>query len=341
MVSIHRAAVTSWADGFRRVLRAPVVLAGTFVLTLVVAAPLAVALRASLAAHLGRSLAAEQALTSVDFDWWQEFSSQASGVGATFMPAIVGFAATLDNVSSVLDAEAEVLPVAAALAIYLLAWTFVSGGILDRYARQRPTRAYGFFGAAGAFFWRFLRLAALAGAVYWFLFSYVHVWLFDQAFRPLTRDLAVERQVFLWRIVLYAAFGACLVAANVVFDYTRIRLVVEDRRSVLGAMRAAVSFIRRRPGAVLTLYAVNACVFLLLVAVWAIVAPGVGGGGALMWAALALGQAYVLARLFLKLQFIASQLALFQASLAHAAYTATPAPKWPESPAAEAVADRV
>ena len=53
---------------------------------------------------------------------------------------------------------------AAAVATYLLVWIFLSGGVLDRYARQRPTRAHGFFAAAGVFFWRFLRLGLVAGA---------------------------------------------------------------------------------------------------------------------------------------------------------------------------------
>jgi hypothetical protein len=56
-----------------------------------------------------------------------------------------------------------------------------------------------------------------------------------------------------------------------------------------------------------------------------------------MWMGLLAGQAWVLARLALKLQFLASQTALFQKSLAHAMYTAAPAPMWPESAAAEAI----
>jgi hypothetical protein len=56
-----------------------------------------------------------------------------------------------------------------------------------------------------------------------------------------------------------------------------------------------------------------------------------------MWLGFAGTQLYLLARLLLKLQFVASQTALFQRSLAHAAYTAAPAPVWPESPAAEAI----
>jgi hypothetical protein len=37
------------------------------------------------------------------------------------------------------------------------------------------------------------------------------------------------------------------------------------------------------------------------------------------------------------LQFIASQVALYQANLAHASYVSAPVPVWPESPAAEAI----
>ena len=51
-----------------------------------------------------------------------------------------------------------------------------------------------------------------------------------------------------------------------------------------------------------------------------------------------LAQLYVGARIFVKLHFLASQTALFQASLAHAAWTAAPLPAWPDSPAAETIA---
>ena len=336
----------SWRDGFGRVLRAPAVLAGVFVVTLVTAAPLALTLRAAIEAHLGRSLAADAAADGVNYDWWQEFSSQAAGFGTglgttslatTFTPSIIGFAAMLDNISSVLEAQPEIIPVAAALAAYLLVWTFLSGGILDRYARQRPTRAHGFFAASGVFFWRFLRLALIAGTAYWFLFSYVHVWLFDGLYTRLTRDLATERVAFLWRVALYAVFGAALVAVNITFDYAKIRMVVEDRRSVVGALSATLRFLGRHPGRAFGLYALNGLVFLLLLAVWALAAPRAGGMGLSMWLGVAATQLYLLARLLLKLQFMASETALFQQSLAHAGYTAAPLPVWPESPAAEAI----
>jgi len=307
------------------------------VLTLALALPLALTLRGMLGDHLGSSLEAGAAADAVNHDWWQEFEAQASGLGTSFTPSVIGFAAVLDNMSSVLDARRKIAPVAGAAGAYLLLWTFLSGGIIDRFARRRPTRAYGFSAASGVFFFRFLRLGILAGLVYGFLYVSVHKWLFDTWFPNATRDLTTERVAFAWRIAMYGVFGALLVVANVLFDYAKIRAVVEDRRSMPMALVASARFVFHNPGRVFGLYLLNALAFLALIALWALVAPGAGGAGLSMWAGFLIAQVYLLGRLFLKLHFIASQAALFQESLAHAGYTAAPAHVWPESPSAEAI----
>src|SRR5687767_10172275 len=328
---------SSWHQGWRRVFEAPSIVVGVFLLTFALAVPLALTMRGVLQAQLGRSMAARDTVGAVDYDWWHEFTAQTSGIGATFVPSIIGFAATLDNVSSLLDGQKEIVPIASALVIYLAAWTFVAGGILDRYARRRRTRAHGFFAACGVYFFRFLRLAIIAGIFYWWMFDFVRYWLFEEWYVDLTRDISVERTVFAIRVAMYMVFGALLLFGNMVFDYTKVRMVVEDRRSAFGALLAALRFIARHPRRTFGLYALNSAVFVALLALWAVMAPGGGGLGAAVWVAFAVGQLYLLARLLLKLQFMASQIALFQGSLAHAAYTRTPVPAWPDSPAAEAI----
>ena len=124
--------LSTWRDGFRRVLAARAVVAGVFLVTLLAALPLAVAMRGMIEANLGRSLRADAVADGADNDWWQEFAAQASGLGTTFTPSVIGFAATLDSVSSVLDARRPQGQVAGALAIYLVVWTFLSGGIIER-----------------------------------------------------------------------------------------------------------------------------------------------------------------------------------------------------------------
>jgi hypothetical protein len=170
---------------------------------------------------------------------------------------------------------------------YLLVSSFLVGGIVDRYARARPTRAQGFFAACGRHLGAMLRLAAIE------LLLYVAAGSIPE-----------------WRAALAAA-----AVVNVVCVYARVRIVVEDRRSALGALAAAARFTWRNPAAV------------MVYAVW-------------MAAAVALATAARGAAPILVLPLLASAIALFQSRLAHAGYTAAPPIEWPESPAAEAIANR-
>ena len=60
----------AWRDGFRRVVAAPAVLVGVYLITLLTALPLALSLRGTLQENLGSSLAAGEAADGVNYDWW-------------------------------------------------------------------------------------------------------------------------------------------------------------------------------------------------------------------------------------------------------------------------------
>jgi len=239
-----------------------------------------------------------------------------------------------------MDNESRPLLVTATAAVSLVLWIFLAGGVIDRYARGRPTRAHGFFSAAGVFFFRFLRLAVLAGGAYLFLFGVVHAWMFGSVYEGLTREVTVERTAFLLRVGLYVAFFAALAGVNLLFDYAKVRAVVEDRRSMVGALVSAIRFLFRNGSAAVSLYLVNVLPIGLVLGAYALVSPGAGSTGVSMWTGMAIGQAYVLGRLWAKLLFWASEAALFQQRLAHAGYVAAAAPRWPDSPAVEAIARR-
>jgi len=335
-------AISAFREGIRRVNHAPAVIAGMFAVTLLVSLPLAYALDTMIASHLSSSLAAESLANGTNYDWWQEFSAQATGLATTFVPTISGFAAVLNNVSRFLDRAPLAATIVGVTAAWMVLWSFLSGGVIDRFARARRTRSQGFFGACGMHVWRLFRLGMLAAIVYGILFGFVQRWIFDDAYEWITHDITVERTGFAVRLAGYVAFGLLLIACNIVFDYARIRIVVEDRRSAIAATLAAARFVRRHSAAVLGLYGLNAVAFLLLIAVYALVARGAPGSGAAMWIALGLGELYIVGRHYLKLLFYASETAFFQGALAHAAYTAAPVPVWPDSPAAEMIvnADR-
>ena len=327
----------AWRDGIRRVAAAPLILIGVWVMTTLVSLPLTVALRDEISRHLGASLAADTAASGVNYEWMQEFADQASGLGSTLKPTILGFGAVLDNLSAFLDNTPRPLVIVGAAGLYVAIWLFAAGGIIDRYARDRATGARGFFSASGVFFFRFFRLAIVMFAVYGLLFNYVHPWLFDTAYTRLIRDVNVERTAFFIRAALYLVFGLILASCNLVFDYAKVRAVVEDRHSALGAIGAALRFIRGNLSAAAGLYLLNVALFALTLAAYAAVAPSAGGIGWTMWIGFAIGQCYILARLCVKLIFWASETALFQSRLAHAGYVAAATPVWPDSPSAEAI----
>src|SRR4051812_20859822 len=68
-------ATEAWLDAMRRVSRAPVILACVFVVTFLTAVPFSIALRSSMTASLGHSLAANEALEGVNYSWWTEYSA--------------------------------------------------------------------------------------------------------------------------------------------------------------------------------------------------------------------------------------------------------------------------
>jgi hypothetical protein len=322
-------------EGIRRVNRAPAVVGWVFLITLAAALPFTAMLQAAIADHLGNSLAADQAARGVNAQWWSEFTAEAGPLGRAFRPTIVGFAAVLDNLSALADRGWRPAPLLWLGAGYLVLWLFLSGGIIDRYARSRPTQSHEFFAACGVFFVRFLRLAPIMAFAYLVLFLVLHPLLFEYVYGELTREATVERTAFLLRAALYGVFGLALVLVNIVFDYAKVRAVVEDRRSMVGAVVSSFRFARRNVAGVAALYALNGLLFLILLLAYAVLAPSADSTRAPVWLPLAAGQLYLLGRVWVRLVFAASETALFQGRLAHAGYLAGAAVRRPEPPAVE------
>ena len=172
--------VASWMEGWKRTLGAPAITIGVMLATLVAAVPLAVIVGSRIEADLGSSAEADAAADGWHAGWAAEFAGRSEGVARTFTHEIIGFGGTLSTLSRFVDAGELDLAIATAVAGYLLLWLFLWGGILDRYARQRPIRAAAFFAACGVHFLRFLRLAALVAPLYWALFALLHPLLFQR-----------------------------------------------------------------------------------------------------------------------------------------------------------------
>ena len=193
-----------------------------------------------------------------------------------------------------------------------LLWAFLAGGIVDRYARARPTRARGFFGACGAHVTALIRLGLLVV----FAHSVLHATLGSRVANPFVMALAIVM------LLIIAVIGV----------YGTLRLVVEDRRSAVGSLLAGARFVRRNP-----VSAVMFVVFVFVIWGWMAVMAAIAPASPESAAGTLLGVVRLAGMAYFGLAVYASGIALFQSRLAHAGYTAAPPQEWPESPAAEAI----
>jgi hypothetical protein len=334
--SVKAPILGSFGEGWRRVIGAPALSASLLVVTLLIALPLGRALGGMIEDHLGSSMAAHDAAYNWNAGWAAEFAAQAQGLGRTFTHEIIGFGGTLKILSGIADNQPLNVTLAGAVMAFSVLWLFLTGGILDRLARGRAVRAGGFFAACGGYFFRMLRLAAVMWTVYWALFKWLHPFLLTRVYDHFTRDMTQEKNGLIVRVLLYLAFGLALLIVNLIFDYAKVRMVVEDRRSVISALGASMRFLRRRPFRAFGLYLLNVVAFLMVLRLWLEVAPQ--AWHSIGWAFL-ITQIYLLVRIWLRLAFVSSQIVFFQGELAHAGYTARPPHVWPNSAAAEAIAN--
>ncbi|HEX9733946.1 MAG TPA: hypothetical protein VGG06_18385 [Thermoanaerobaculia bacterium] len=311
-------AIRSIAEGVRRVARSPKLIAGLWLVSVAAALPAALVMREVLAESIGGSLFHASLSEGFDDDWYAEFEAEAkTGLARTFGPGVIGVGAVYDNLeawwSGRLFTDFPVGLVSLGVA-YALLWTFLAGGVLDRLAGHsaRPGGLAGFLAACGRTFGSFLLLALASGVAYaliYLLGRRLYGWIEDSA-----RDVTSERTVLL-RVLLAAALVVALLhLVRMVFDYARIA-VYSDGVSALRGLRRGVAFVAARPGRTAAVYAGLGLVALLLVAVYAGVAPGAGASSALtVVLAFLVSQLYLVARLAVRLSVLGAELHLFRSS---------------------------
>ena len=312
-----------WLQGIGRVRRAKSLVLLLWLTTLAVTIPPASELHTAVKTHLGSSLEADSAADGVNFDWLQEFRAQADPLGRSLRPDVIGFAAVMDNTSALADVSQRPIVALIAGVIFVGLMWFLSSGCICRLAVDRRLGAGGFAACCATYLGRMLRLNVVALFLYGTLVGSFHRWLFDDVFEAVTRDLTVERTAFFIRVACYAVFFFLLAACNVVFDFAKVRLVVEDRRSALTSIVAGAHFVRTNAPLAIGAYAMNVLALGLVVGLYFLLAPGAGGAGASMWVGFFVSQVYIASRVFVKLAFWGSEVVALQSQLAYAGFVRT------------------
>jgi len=304
------------AAGFRRALGSPLLIVAAWLLTVFAALPVTVVLGNSLQASFGRTLAAEPMAEGFDETWYGEYRGSAKGIEKSFDPTLAGVGGVLANLEawvtgSTTERFAGLIGVALLFAVI---WALFLGGAIERYAYTDGPRGVTAIISAGGRYWgRFVRLAVLSGVVYYGVYR-LHGWLMDVLEDRLV-DVTEETRAMWATLAVYAGTALILVLVRACFDYAKIAIVIEDRRSALLSAVQGIAFVVTHPisaAGVVLLIAVVAAVPLALYT-WmrpSVVTPGWGG---VIYVVL-VGQAWMFARLTLRLTLLGAQTALYQSA---------------------------
>lgn len=296
-------------DGLWLTVRAPGLLLAILIVTMLSAIPFAFAVESAVMDSLALQPPADTISGSeIDPEWWLEFRRHATGLAATFTPAVLGFAAPLDNVSALLDGSRRPIALALPVALTAIVWAFLWGGVLHRFASGAAS-AGAFVSAAGRHFVRMLAVSVLAAAANLVLYLSLHAVLFGPVYDLIAGRMATERDAFLARVALYVLFGAVLVLVNAVFSFARIAIVSEGVAEIGAAVSRGAAFVRAHLRAISSVYLIFIAIFAIAMLVYGGVelAGGSRVGG---WRAVAIGQAFIALRLALRLALAAAQVRL-------------------------------
>ena len=298
-------------------------------LSSLLAAPLAVSLEHDFE-HTGASV---DMMYGFDHGWWKEWSERQTGPSGSLGPDLLGVGFAAKNLDLLLrghfplglfagpreaadpggEPVAGVDPIVLGLgALYLLGQTFLTGGLLGVF--REPAGGWTFRGlvhGSGFYAGRLLRVMLLALVGAWIVFA-LHAPVARWA-NGYAREAVSERAALAWSLAHYALLLLGLVLVHMVSSFAKVIVVVEERSSALLAVLSSLGFCRRHLGHALGQYVAVGGLGVLLLLVWG----GLDGGfevtgykSQLLF--LALAQAFVLARVGLRLALLAGQVALYR-----------------------------
>lgn len=301
--------------GLRRGLSYPMLILALWLLNLALTLPAMWTMKSALFESFEDSRVQENLRTGFDVEWFGEFSAQAKGLERTFDPTLTGAGTFPDNLQDWVTGElwGGLTMLVALGVLYGLAWTFLLGGVLERFSRPGDTRGpRKVLQAGGGYFFRFIRLTILSAPLYWLAYK-VYGWL-DGWFENLLRDVTSEQVAVALALVATGVTAFLLVLIHVCFACARIATVVDGRRSMVFAAVRGAGFVLSHPLRTLGLYGVMAATGLAIVALYGWIGPGAGQDTRFeVVFAFAVGQLFLIARLVLRLSAYGGLMALYGA----------------------------
>ena len=198
----------------------------------------------------GHSLMGRELLGGFSTDWLTDFQWNSPGIMERYAGLIAYFGLFAILVNAVL-----------------------AGGALARFRDPGLPQGLGdFVRAAARYAWRMIRLMILGLIGYWIVFRLLNQGLSDLVTKW-TREAMDDRSVFGARLLVGVLTVAGLIFVNLVMDYARVKLVLEDETSAAAAFLASLGFSLRRLRKALTVYAIPSLLGIALLGFYRLVIP--------------------------------------------------------------------
>ncbi len=195
---------------------------------------------------------------------------------------------------------------------YLLFNIFAGGGIVAALAMERRVSLRRFLNDAARYFWRYLRLFVLLVIVVGLVGAGYQALLSDKV-EALRENVTTDRASFLWLALVAVVILAVFAFVLMVFDYAKIRTVVDRRRSMFLATLVGLGFSLRRFWQTIPLFGMNFVVIGILFVVYLLIENQFSNATvASMIGLFVVQQIFILSRVWMRLSFFSSQLALYQ-----------------------------
>jgi hypothetical protein len=274
----------------------------------------AVAMESALREAMGHSRLVDEMRGAIDLGLMEELVAESDGIISTIQPVRLSSVAIFDNVEKWISGDwvsAHRSLVAWGI-LFVLAWVFLQGGVVEHLIeRRRQLQMKVFFAASGEYFGRFLRLSILTGA------GYYGVYRIGNRMFPWIEAMAVDVTVERLEMTFYLA-GALLVMAllalvHLVSDYAKIALVMHRRRSSGLAAVSALFQVLSNPLQTFGLLALLASLLLALQLLYFWVSPGPEWQSlAALFITFLIGQLYLMGRWALRLTRYAAEIQLVE-----------------------------
>jgi hypothetical protein len=196
--------------------------------------------------------------------------------------------------------------------LYVCVNSFFSGAFIGVYSKEYPFSFTEFLSEGARYFGKFFRITLIALLVYFLFFNLLVDWMNNSIARWTQAEASetVPYAYYMIRNVVVLFFFSFL---SMIFDYVRIRMVVDDRTSSLAASAAGTKFAVTHARSTYGLYLLLCLLGFVLIALYAIIEKVMPQES--YWPLLflfVLQQCYMLARFGLKAAFYACQTGLYQ-----------------------------